>query len=185
LIDVSGFERIDLDSDSPKGELGREARDYLMTHQWCWHVSELFVAADYGAVVLLAEFKPFVAPVGHEVWIITGDLPLSYMGVKSCETALEALGVYCALTLTWIQKTTKKANTKHCIKLTSHGDLGLLESVEDARSCIPTLTEVAGRLISDEPAFASLDPIIQEDLKVVQRIGTNWINRTSGRSDRD
>ena len=175
MIDETNFERVDLDGVGRMSDLAREAKCYLLSHEWCWHVFDVYLSADYGGVVFLANIKPFVAPVGRQIWVVSGELPIAYVDTRACRTPVEALAVYCVSAAVWVSKTLKGKPTKVAIKLHRHGDLAQVASEGDLRSAIEALAVVTDRLVSDEASFLSLSPGLQDELKDVRRGTRTWI----------
>ena len=135
----------------------------------------IYLAADCVEVVFLAEIGSRTPGVDPQVWVITGDVPLSYIDIQSSKSPLEALGLYCVLTCTWIEKTLGRENTDDCIVLTEHGSFDRLRTADEAKSCIPGLKDVIARLSADASAFQSLARDRREDLMQVEIQCNRWI----------
>jgi hypothetical protein len=164
-----------LDLDSFMGDLSREDRRYLESRSWCRRVYDVYLAVDDLAVVFLVQFDPLTEEADSEAWVISGNVPLSYLDTKCCETPFDALTAYCVLMFVWIQSTLGKKSMENCIELRSHETFQLLTSASDARECIPNMTALAERLVSDKHSFELLDKDNQSGLLNVEKAGRKWL----------
>ncbi len=164
MIDTSRFAPIYPDSGPELAAIAEEAERYITRHSWCGGVTSSYLAADYGAIVLLLEIVPLAKNVDPQVWVMTGDVPLSHMDTGSCTTPVEALAEYCVLSMGWIREKLAKRSTDECIELTHHGTLDLLATGRDAVAYIPNLIKTCERLIADEAEYRLLHPSTQEEL---------------------
>ncbi|MEL6196007.1 MAG: hypothetical protein AAFQ77_03025 [Myxococcota bacterium] len=80
-----------------------EAKEYLISHQWCRHILGEYFGAGVGGVFGLFLFH--LEPRGDEdtwLWVIAGDLPSAYFVVDDSNSPREAMTTYDQLMRDWI-----------------------------------------------------------------------------------
>lgn len=181
LIDVSGFERIDPNLPGEKGDLAREARAYLLAHEWCGGVREVYLAEEYGATVLLSEVDPLSPDADSQVWVITGDAPIAYMDVESCPNAVAALCEYVICVFIWADDTLNGAEAGDRIQLHGHNSFRPLAGRTDAEALQPFIFGMAKALLerTDVPVTnpSAIEPLQDIVRATKQRLDRVYRNR--------
>ncbi len=104
-------------------------------------------------------------------------MPFSYIDTSRCETAADALALYCVLSTIWVQRVVTKRDISSCIELRDSPSGPNLGSVADAVSLIPRLVTVIEPLVEDQAAFLSLPEELKEDLVTALGSLRRWIER--------
>jgi len=104
LIKIEDLPTSDVEDAAGLAELGREAEDFLMWHQWCGAVRQGYL--DYGIYGILAlfyfEIEPASPNADDNLWVIVGDVPPAYLDLESCPTATAAIEGYVYELQRWV-----------------------------------------------------------------------------------
>ncbi|MBB5058498.1 hypothetical protein HDF16_003212 [Granulicella aggregans] len=84
--------------------LFEKAKQFLISHEWCFGVGEAYFGDGIGGVIgiFLLELAPVSDNVDQWLWVIVGDIPSAYLVVDECPTPVEALETYIELMREWV-----------------------------------------------------------------------------------
>jgi hypothetical protein len=86
-------------------EMVVEARDFIISQEWCERIDHQYLAYGIGGVV--GVFLVLITPRGKDVdkwlWAIVGDIPPAYIVVEDNPTASDALDAYCSEMESWVE----------------------------------------------------------------------------------
>ena len=82
-------------------DLAVEAREFLLSHEWCARVKSLHYDRGFPKVaVFLADIEP-MHEADPQVWVVVGDVPPLYLDTLDHKNGAEALAEY-VLVFTWM-----------------------------------------------------------------------------------
>jgi hypothetical protein len=97
MIDEDNLLKSGVDEAEELAQLAKEARVYLLYHNWCKSVRRVSFALGFSkAAVFYAEIEPNKGE-SPTIWIVVGDLPPLHMDTEYCATARDALLGYIEL----------------------------------------------------------------------------------------
>jgi len=110
-VDVSGMITVDAltppqeEDDLSEYALAQDARNYLLSHDWCAGIEAGYVGMVYAGILGVFYFRiePAYSGVDEEVWVIVGDLPPAYITCEACPNPATALDGYCGAMQEWIR----------------------------------------------------------------------------------
>ena len=104
LIKIEDLPNSDVEDAASLVELGGEATDFLMWHQWCGAVRQGYLDYDwYGILALFYfEIEPALPSADDRLWVIAGDVPPAYLSTESCPDATAAIEGYVYELQRWV-----------------------------------------------------------------------------------
>ncbi|HJX85345.1 MAG TPA: hypothetical protein VJ723_13475 [Candidatus Angelobacter sp.] len=100
-------------------KMAEEAKLFLRSLDWCKTIHDGWLGWGVGGVVAVFLFKVATSGnVDHLLWVITGDLPATYLIADEAPTPLAALAIYVKLIQAWINAVHQGASTDNCILVT-------------------------------------------------------------------
>lgn len=166
MIDTSMMKRVIPSSGDPCDGptipgFAREARQFATFHQWCDRVTSTYVAMESPALVFLLDIVTRDEKADPQVWIVSGELPLTYLDIESCRTPQEAIATYAALVGEWIDLKLRSKPTSGLIQLNKHGNPKRYSSRADAKELLPLIQRLSSHILDDVDQFGELDPEVR------------------------
>lgn len=98
-------------------EMAVEARDFLLSFEWCRRVRRSWFGWGVGGVcaVFFFEIEARSKKIDKWLWVIVGDLPPAYLVVDESPTPLAALANYVDLMQEWVDVVKDKRPVDDCI----------------------------------------------------------------------
>jgi hypothetical protein len=79
-----------------------EARIFLSSFGWCHAIKEIYFGLGVGGIVSVFLFHiDRIPPADEWIWVVTGDMPSSYLVTDAAHTPVAALERYCDLMEDW------------------------------------------------------------------------------------
>ncbi len=112
--------------------MGEEAKQYLLSFQWCKAIENGWFGYGVGEIVavFLFEIVPATVDIDKFLWVVIGDLPPAYLVVDESPTALDALRTYVELMEEWIAAVRAGKSTEDCIPVNTPATLENAEALE-------------------------------------------------------
>ncbi|MGO9590696.1 MAG: hypothetical protein ACLP3K_11720 [Candidatus Acidiferrales bacterium] len=81
------------------------ARRYVSSFSWCEAVLDSFFGGGVGGVfaVFFFHIRPARASVDPWLWVMVGDIPSAYLGIRDCGSAAEAFREYIRGMKKWVE----------------------------------------------------------------------------------
>lgn len=121
IIDqVGGFEEIEslnpAGEDAALHELSKEAKGYLLRHEWCKSILSGWLAVGWEELVavFLFEIEPSSSMADTYVWVVVGDIPPAYIDVESAHSPKEALESYVLIMQDWVDTVLQGKSVEAC-----------------------------------------------------------------------
>lgn len=82
-----------------------EAKQFLLSHKWCFGIGETYFGDGIGGVIgiFLLELTPVPDNIDQWLWVIVGDVPSAYLVIDEAPTPVEALRTYITLMREWVE----------------------------------------------------------------------------------
>lgn len=106
-----------------------EAKNYILSFNWCTVVKKLWFAGGFSSVTV---FFVEIESVNYDknLWIIVGDLPPAHLVVDEIPDLKEALLSYVYHMRKWVAAVKKGRSVKNCIPVNVAPDLKNAETLE-------------------------------------------------------
>jgi hypothetical protein len=92
----------------------QEARDYLMTFNWCRSIRGQWLAGGFSHVTVFA-FEIDSIRYDEELWVVVGDLPPAHLVVDDIPDVKEVLLSYVFHMRNWVEAVKSGQSTNHCM----------------------------------------------------------------------
>jgi hypothetical protein len=99
----------DLKGDDPKDtrllqEMLSEAREFLLSQEWCSSLEEEYFGIGIGGIVAVFLFRiqPKRKGIDDWLWVVVGDLPTAYLVTDVSPTPVDALHTYVGEMSKWV-----------------------------------------------------------------------------------
>ncbi len=85
-------------------EMAQQAREYLESFDWCAVVSEGWFGGGVGGIfaTFLFQMVPADSEIDEWLWVMTGDLPSTYLAFEDAPSVKEAFEMYVEGMLRWV-----------------------------------------------------------------------------------
>ncbi len=97
-----------LSSDNTEDEaiitLEKEAKEYLLSHNWCDEILDGWLAVSFEDIlcIFLYHIRSSNINVDEYVWMVVGDIPPAYIDIESADNAKNVLKEYVDLMSDWV-----------------------------------------------------------------------------------
>ena len=120
MINVLDIENSELEYKNEVLESLAEAKEYLISQNWCTAINKGWVASSFGYILNIFYFKiipDHISCNDEFVWIIEGDIPPAYIDIISATNAYEALNCYINLMEEWVENVKNEDSADECFPL--------------------------------------------------------------------